>query len=132
MNRIGAKPSAMDWRSDSEPGTKSTTNSSAATRPANAAPASNSRRASLGPSADSDHPRATRARIHSVDVTTGSWAHARPIRSRRDASSSRLRGERAAVHAVRIVESRLVAVPGIEEAVDELDTLHAAVVLVGD
>src|SRR5881398_484315 len=132
MKRTGAKPSAADCRSEIRAGTNAATNSSAATSPANAVLASNSRRASLGPSVDSDHPRATRARIHSVGVTTGTWTHARPVRSRRDASSSRLRGERAAVHAVGAVERRLVAVAHVEEAVDQLDALHAAVVLVRD
>src|SRR5947199_10857815 len=47
-------------------------------------------------------------------------------------AASRLRREGAAIHVVGPVERRLVALAHAEQTVDQLDTLHAAVVLVGD
>src|SRR6266581_2184651 len=47
-------------------------------------------------------------------------------------AAPRPRREGAAIHVVGPVERRLVAVARAEQTVDELDALHAAVVLVGD
>src|SRR5437667_4305218 len=51
----------------------------------------------------------------------------RPLRA-----ALRPRREGATIHVVGPVERRLVAVAHAEQTVDELDALHAAVVLVGD
>src|SRR5437016_10526353 len=47
-------------------------------------------------------------------------------------AAPRPRREGAAIHVVGPVERRLVTLARAEQTVDQLDTLHAAVVLVGD